>query len=248
MFTTPFTFLKAAGGGAWTPADLPGIENWFKADTGITIVSSKVTTWQDSLTSKTVSQSTSASRPTFTASNSDFNNLPTVDFDNNSGTPVFLFNNSDFSYSGTLPIYCFVIARKTVSQGFASAGGGSDETIGGGAWSVNITDTGVRPWTATIAGGYLTEVTGTTLNTTLLAGLGIISTNAYAYLNNSSAATPGSYTGAANPRFLIGGYDTTNTAYNLTGSVAELIITRGTELSGTDLSNLWDYVQTKYGI
>lgn len=248
MFTTPFAFMKASGGGSWTPEDLPGIENWFKSDTGITTVSGKVSVWQDSLTAKTVSNPNAAQRPTFTASNAGFNSLPTVDFSNLDATPVYLGNNADFSYSGFLPLYCFVVARKTSSQGFASAGGGSDANVGGGAWSVNIADDGVQAWSGPIA-GYLNKVSGTTLNTTILAGVGITSTDAYSYLNNSSANLSGSYSGNSNPLFYIGAYDVLNNpGYNLTGSVAEMIITRGSVLSAGDISSLWSYVQTKYGI
>jgi hypothetical protein len=82
-----------------------------------------------------------------------------------------------------------------------------------------------------------------------LAGLGITSVNAYTYLNNSSDNVPGSYSGNANPQFYIGAYDILNNpGYNLTGSVAEMIITRGSVLSGSDISSLWSYVQTKYAL
>jgi len=250
MFTTPFTYMAApAGGGSWTPADLPGIENWFKADTEIILSGSNVSAWGDSLTSKSVTQPGSSNQPTFTSSNSNFNNLPTVDFSNLNSTPVYLGNNADFNYSGSLPLYCFVIARKTSSQGFASAGGGSEETVGGGGWSINIQDDGVQPYTGALAGGYLNKITGTTLNTTILAGLGVTSTDAYTYFNNSVSNVPGSYSGVGNPKFFIGAYDINNNpGYNLTGSIAEMIITRGSVLSAGDLSSLWSYAQTKYGI
>jgi len=244
-----FGNFSGATGGSWTPADLPGIENWFKSDTGVTLSGSNVSAWGDSLTSKSVTQGPSANQPTFTASNSDFNNLPTLDFTNEGATPVYLVNNTDFVYSDSLPLYCFVIARKTASQSFASAGGGSDANIGGGAWSINIADDGVQPFTGALAGGYLNKISGTTLNTTILAGVGITSTDAYTYFNGSSSGVAGSYSPNANPWFNIGAYDAFNSpGYNFTGSIAEMIITRGSVLSGTDLSNLWNYVQTKYAI
>jgi hypothetical protein len=255
MFSTiPFFITNASSGGGpapgpWTPADLPGIENWFLSDTGITLSGSNVTAWQDSLTSKSVTQATSVNQPTFTASNANFNGLPTVNF-SNSSTPssIFLQNNSDFSYSGTFPLYIFMVVRKTATTGSAYdfSGGGSDANIGGGAWSINIADAGVNGYSGAI-GGFSNSVSGTTLATTLLAGLGLTSTNLYTYFNGNSTAKAGSYTPNANPLFYIGGYDPGG-YFNFYGSIAEVIITRGTELSGTDLSNLWTYVQTKYGI
>jgi len=247
MFTTPFSFLAAPAGGGWTPLNLPGIENWFKSDTGITLNGSTVSAWQDSLTAKSVTQATPANQPAFTASNANFNNLPTVDFDNpSSPSYIILQNNTDFIYSGIFPLYFFIIARKTASiGGYVFAGGGSDANIGGGAWSIDIRDSYIGSYLGAM--GPSPSVGGSTVNVTLLAGLGLTSTNTYAYFNNNSAAIGSAANPLPNPKFFIGGYDS-NGYFNFKGSIAEVIITRGTELSGTDLSNLWSYVQTKYGI
>lgn len=248
MFTTPFTFLAAPAGGSWTPLNLPGIENWFKSDTGITLNGSTVSAWQDSLTSKSVTQSTPANQPGFTSSNANFNGLPTVDF-NNPSDPSFIFlqNNVDFSYSGTFPLYCFMVVRKTGSTAsYSFSGGGSEANIGGGGWTIAIRNSDVVAYVGAI-GGLTNPISGTTINTTLLAGVGLTSTNLYTYFNSSSAAKPGSYSGIPNPYFFIGGYDP-NGLYSFYGSIAEVIITRGQVLSPTDLSSLWSYVQTKYGI
>jgi hypothetical protein len=253
MFTTPFAFMAAPAGGGWTPADLPGIENWFKSDVGITLNGSTVSAWQDSLTSKSVIQATVANQPGFTSSNANFNGLPTVDFISTDTPTVIniLENNTDFIYSGSFPLYCFIIARKNQSLGaafFNFIGGGSDASVANrGAWSINIEDSSINGWTGSI-GGLTNSISGTSLNATLLAGIGLTSTDIYTYFNSSSNAKSGSYLVNTNPKFFIGGYDSSNYAYNFAGSIAEVIITRGSVLSAGDLSDLWSYVQTKYAL
>lgn len=65
-----------------SPLDLPGIQLWLRADTGVTVVSSHVSEWDDQSgngdTNRNHTQATSGNRPGFNASDSNYNNQPTV--------------------------------------------------------------------------------------------------------------------------------------------------------------------------
>lgn len=72
------------------PADpIPGLspfERW-RADSGITLATTKVSAWQGSIGSKVISNGTDVWRPVFNAANANINGVATVDFTTN---PMFL--------------------------------------------------------------------------------------------------------------------------------------------------------------
>lgn len=79
---------RVAGGrvsnvaGVWTPASLPGLRLWLRADQGVTLSGSAVTQWQDqSGNALHVAQGTPAAQPTYVASS--INTRPAISFDGN---------------------------------------------------------------------------------------------------------------------------------------------------------------------
>ncbi len=63
----------------FTPASLPGLILWLRADLGITLAGSKVSAWADqSGNGNDFTQAVDARRPTFTASDANFNNQAVV--------------------------------------------------------------------------------------------------------------------------------------------------------------------------
>ncbi len=57
-------FLRRHGSGGWTPASDPNVARWWRADLGRTMVSTKVSAWQDQVEGVSVTQGTDATRPT----------------------------------------------------------------------------------------------------------------------------------------------------------------------------------------
>lgn len=54
----------------WTPADITGVAEWWRADLGVTAVSTAVAAWQGQIAGETVVQGVSAARPTLTTRDS----------------------------------------------------------------------------------------------------------------------------------------------------------------------------------
>jgi len=80
-------------GTVFSPSDIASIHAWYDAGVGITTNGSgDVTNWSDSVSANDLSQSDSAQMPSFTLSDANFNNEPSVNFDG-----VDEWMNSSFS-------------------------------------------------------------------------------------------------------------------------------------------------------
>lgn len=67
---------------AWTPASMTSLEGWFIAESGqVTLSATVVDAWTDKIGGTRQLQSSSTGRPVFAASDSNFNNLGSINFD-----------------------------------------------------------------------------------------------------------------------------------------------------------------------
>ena len=64
----------------WTPAQLPGVLHWWRADQGITEAAGQVTQWVDQVNGKILAQSSGSNQPDYIASEPLMNNQPALEF------------------------------------------------------------------------------------------------------------------------------------------------------------------------
>lgn len=92
-----------------SPLDLPNLAYWFRADLGVSTTGGKVTNWLDqSGNGHHVSQSTDSQRPTFNASDANFNNQSTFTFANASSTQLDNTTTNPIAQSSARTLFaCF---------------------------------------------------------------------------------------------------------------------------------------------
>jgi hypothetical protein len=76
----PWPFASASAP-AFAPTDIAGLEAWFKADAGVTEAAGLVSLWANQASSgsnRDLTQSTGSAKMTYTASDADFNSLPSL--------------------------------------------------------------------------------------------------------------------------------------------------------------------------
>ena len=101
MFT-PIGFF-APQGPTWTPADMNGIQYWWRADLGVTLSGGTVTAWEDQIAGKTlIQEGGSATAPDYVASDTTMNNQAAIEFGNGGATFDSLTDNANRIFpSGT---------------------------------------------------------------------------------------------------------------------------------------------------
>jgi hypothetical protein len=113
-----------------SPGDIDSVVHWYRADLGITLNGSTVSAWADQAGTADGAQSTAANQPTYSTSDSNFSNRPSIDCDGSNDYMTF-GTNADFNHlhngtGGTL----FMVIRTPAS--FANAGViGNNNTTGG---------------------------------------------------------------------------------------------------------------------
>jgi hypothetical protein len=233
----PLVSFNAISGAApaFAPDDIAGLEAWFEADAGITESGGLVSVWANQATSgsnRDLVQSTGASKPTYTASDSDFNNEPSL---SSSDGWRLMTSASTWSSSVAQPMTFFIVMKGT---GAGTGGyidtyatgrcgllsdGGVFETYYGGSYPTHSTTSGTHLVWFT-ANGASSEIgidalagVGASNGTTGLDGLTILST-----------------TGAANPA--------------ATGTKIAALLIYSSALGSSDRGDVLDYLSTKYGV
>ena len=237
----------APGGGGWTPADLPGIVDYWLADDAGSITASggSVSAWAGQLGNKTFVQATSGKQPSTGVAN--INGKNAIQF-TGSGGPDYLH----FSLPGVFDNYYSwaVIFQKTTGantyEAIVSA------TTGGSALLVD-------PYNATryINSGSGGGVTGTWIDIstatspTVLVGYAAESDNTYTERKNGvqtgtiDFGAPATWT-TSSGRMIVGSRDDEVTAF--TGKVLAIVLTTGALTGGTDLADLETYLMDYAGL
>jgi hypothetical protein len=120
------------------PTDLEGLQAWFKAGTGLTVVDGKASQWNDqSGNGNHATQANSNFRPTVNVSDEDFNNLTSLTMD---GTNDVLIANSLAGFlDGIDHAYTVVtVMQKDNSGGEHMLSFGISDLVGNGQWCIGI--------------------------------------------------------------------------------------------------------------
>ena len=131
------------GARAFTPASLPGLILWLRADLGITLAGAKVSAWADqSGNGADFAQGVDAFRPTYVASNTSMGNKPSMTF--TSGT--LGLSRTDFALglgAVTMGVFYRRSALTTAARVFgpASAAGGNFNLVTNGVTGFDVTQT-----------------------------------------------------------------------------------------------------------
>jgi hypothetical protein len=239
------------GGGAFTPASLgSALKAWYVADTGITLATTKVTTWDDqSGNGFHLTQGTDAQRPTYNATG--FNGLPTVEF---SGAGGICIQNTSFTGFGAATASVFMVGQMDASTdnfgraiGFVKSGGAGDENNAGSAAFILRNGTN-NEWLMFAEGSARTTAYALSLNTNYRIGIKLTGAATVPYLNNiagTGAAYSTTIDGAAGGVLSIGSNPAANAEWN--GPISEIVITN-TALSDSDRNSLDSYFTTKWGL
>lgn len=233
----------------WTPPSLgAALRLWLKADAGLTLSGSNVTTWADQsgngcdLTAGSVGGQ-------ITYSATGFNSLPTVNFVANA---YLLSSVGAMTLSTALGSFFMVgqMLTGTPSSGramsFAKNGASSDwNTAGCGALLLRSGSSNAIECDASGAALFTQAIS---LATNYRLGSIFDGAHVTPYVNNS-AGTPGAYTtsfGGAG-RFAMGLDAAVAANENWVGPISEVVVT-DTALSPTDRSNLDAYFQSRWGL
>lgn len=261
---TPFAFIKSETAivpVAWTPADLPGVEMWFKASDNVTLSGTDVLTWTDKINSYVLNSSYWGGITKITQNSAwvGGNNQAFMEF-GLSGTAqglasVFtttLTSTDDVSVisiiaplNPTTSVNSYVMNSGLTTNGvngFEMMHTTKNPTSGDNVWgSYNYQGGGV--------GAKSTGVTTVNSQVTVFATVFDDSTNTLvAYVDSTSAISNGSGAGSNRTKTSlkvgIGDYDGTGAFFGQ-ARLAELIVTKNTLTTG-DVQNLLDYRDSLY--
>jgi hypothetical protein len=236
---------------SFDPSQLPGIYLWYRADTTIIINGGEVTSWTDIINSK-VASSGGTKAFTYNASDAAFNNEPTIEFNKDFIDSAYLtasnivFNGNDYFY------WCVYLMNtpQNSEQIYSEFNVSGVQTIhfnGGGSgnkkeylpFGVNVSRM-ISPYT-------------TNLNVAQIF-IGEIDNSALTYQlwdNRTTPTTGGTMTASISSgtgTFYIGnGLSYNANQYQMDGRIAEMGYC-WTKPSPTELTNLFNYLTTRYGV
>lgn len=237
---------------AWSPANLTGAYIWLDASDGITTSGGLVTSWTDKITSL-VFNSTTTGQFTYNATDSSFNNKPTLYWDKTPNIQACKLTNTNIVYGGEdlfyWGVYLIPNASLRESMLFSIAGGGgiSYQTM----FIVNATG---RAEYLVLGGGTRNE-SPYNMNYDVPRLFIGRRKNGSPFTNDlwDNRTTPVSVTqsGTFTPATLTGtvGNEATGGAfqYQWTGKIAEIGWAKGSVSDG-EVSQLITYLVNKYGI
>jgi hypothetical protein len=236
----------ALGGAPWTPASLgSALVGWYKADTGVyndagvTLATNGQTVqqWND--------QSGNGNHITQTGAGT---NKPTLNTTGFNGLSTIVFTGSNAQW---LERTSFAIGNVSTSSGFIAGVVNSSAFFPANVMTYNALISWFRIGSSTTDMGARddsTIISGTTITNGTNLRMGAIwdGVNFTGYLNNV-AGTPVASTATftTNQDFLLGAYSGGASPFD--GKMSEVIITN-TGLSGTDRTNLDNYLRAEWGI
>lgn len=100
------------------PKDILGLENWWRADLGITLSGSRVTQWDDQINGKSLTLESGSSAPDWISADSGMNDKPAIHFGNNATNESLSDNANPISTSlSDIPFLYYVISYESGSHG-----------------------------------------------------------------------------------------------------------------------------------
>lgn len=256
--TVGFTPAAALGGFAEIAGDSPvgfagsatgttiplndGMVFWLRADAGITKDGSdRVSQWDDQSgtgdANKNVTQGTGGNQPLWNASSANFNNLPTLSFDNTRGDHLI---SGNWGVAMPSPATWVVVGRITAynPSGFTILI--DSKAVGSRQAAYYVTADNKLNWYAgAVATGAAIALPHTFANIVVFDTTG----NAYQTAQTPTAGNSGAQTLAA---ISIGiNYDQTSSPFH--GEIAE-IMGFDRELTAPEVADLFTYINARYGI
>ncbi len=253
MFTTPFTFLKAAAAGAWTPAQITGLYDWWNPSTGVSLSGSNVLTWTG-YNGNLFNPAQAGRYATFSSSDAAWNSNPsiTINPSNAAGEWGYTAFTGGATATKTSIILCKKISSGNENAVFTSYDNNFVSSIPRFAILTNTPD--YWGYTSDMGAGtsYSTINVNDADNTYLFGSMEYIITGTPTinwYGSNTSTLGGVQKTATTTARLQntisLGVYFNILTSAKF--SVAEVIAINGV-LSAGDLSSLQTYIATKYGI
>lgn len=244
--------LCSLGASAQSPGGVStGLKLWLNADSGVTVVSGRVSQWRDqSGAGKHVRQTTAAQRPSYLTAAGLLNFNPALSFN---GSQYLTTLSANAVMTGTHNnINIFVVSAEGVAGGQSSAVISQAPATAGKRFDYITQWTNLNAYMETpnanqhlgLASGVAANVADIWqfTNETGPTGAGIKRSNRNITLN-STAGT--SYTATVNNPTLIGSYYG-NTHWN--GKIGEVLIYSNTALSAADKQKINSYLAVKWGI
>lgn len=262
------SFYNLPAVSVFSPSDLPNLEAWYKADAGITTVSSAVSVWADqSGNGRDMTQGTAANRPAY--GSETLNGIDVLTFDGSDWINSAGVSSHNFLHQGDSTF--FILARAgnvaNPNAGYGYIGSNAGATSKTGAFAVyedraifsrnNALNYQVSAGISgrLVAGG--TDNDKITANEWRIVGAATDVDLTYAdrvdgfvdgviYDATAPAVTPTSTSGLnASHNFQIGAIG--NNAFPYLGAIAELVM-YSRKLSVTEIGQVNTYLKNKYGL
>lgn len=232
----------AARSPTFVPALLPGCAVWFRADLGVTLAGTAVTSWGDqSGTGDSNKNLAATGSPTYVVADTNYMNQPTMSFSGSSQyftsgtwTTALVQENTWVIVGHRANVAAQMDAMDGATSGYGQlvAGAGSNAVIAYAGTSVVTPTNTAYSWLSPSA--VLVEFNGGSTNI---------------FVNNFSSSAATGPAGAANFRALcVGSHNPAFTPGNYwNGTIAEIIAYSGA-LSATSKAQLRNYLNGRYGI
>lgn len=233
---------------AFTPASISGCILWLRADLGVTTTPSKVSAWADqSGNGNDFVQATDARRPTYTASDANFNGLPVV-----TGVATAWLSSVGAMGGGYAQTTVGVVFRDTAAGGAVLfEAGPSFPTAGGCMLDASGTNFDVYTYGATGSNGRRAAAASNTRyhKTVVFDHAAVATVNPLVYSAGATESTSnilstGTNGNSSSLTWNIMGR--TGGSASIVGAVAEIFAySRG--ITAGEASNLYAYTSARYG-
>jgi hypothetical protein len=119
---------------SWTPADATDSKYWWRADLGVTLSGTNVTSWVDQIAGHTLTPGAGTS-PKFVANDTTMNNQPAISFGTVTNNEV-LANTTEIAPGTNGTLFWFVISTTTNANGGFQIVGGGKGLLGAAGWEL----------------------------------------------------------------------------------------------------------------
>ena len=130
---TPVGFF-APQGTSWTPADATDSKYWWRADLGVTLSGTSVTSWVDQIAGHDLTPGVGTA-PQFVTTDTTMNNQPAISFGTVTNNEV-LANTTEISAGTNGTLFWFVISTTTNANGGFQIVGGGKGLLGAAGWEM----------------------------------------------------------------------------------------------------------------
>lgn len=222
------------------PLTISGLYGWYRSDLGITLNGSTVSAWADqSGNGRNLTQSTGSKQPTYNATDSQYNNKPSLTFTSGSAT---VLTNSSFTWTTfTVFLVCKVTAagyyfiRGTTPNLDAYYSTGSPEMFCRRTGPLTSTKSFTVSQVSSTPKTYMATMDGTHAGHIFKANTSTVTTT------DGSTGNPGSASSGSGVFRLF----SDNSSDFSSGTIAELIIYTPS-ISASDITTIENYLRSRY--